>query len=912
MIRCRFANSRLSCLVLGLAVALSIGGGTSRAGEAPSTAASQHGFLDRVYTDEDGQHKYVVFVPYDYSPNKAWPVVLFLHGAGERGTDGRAQTAIGLGPAIKVREKTFPFLAVFPQCEKVKGRILTAWSAKSPDGKRALKILDDVQKQFRIDKDRQVLTGWSMGGYGVWSLAAATPKRWSAVVPLAGGGDTSVVKALTDLPLWAFHGTQDGAVRPEESRKMIAALKAAGGNPRYDELPDAGHDIWRTVYDDDALYTWMLNPSTANASRVRLSAKPGQKRLAEPNADEPFVPAVEITNAVYVRMGNQMLEALAVSVPEMIPPDLLTGQIDDMYDYTYVEGRNFQVTFSGITYQAQLPLAHIKAHAKDRLNIQLALENVVLTVGSTYVVGSDHSAVAGPINVVIGHQRPVWLSFDVTPYIENRKVRLKFVAARFDIPYDNWYVTSPAGVSTRGWGMTRSKVSRGLIDGLYGSKARIEQEITALVPSMLGQLEDKLVLTELDDLVSSLWPLPVYRPRIQVWPEEVVTDEKGITAVLGVAAAAIDPKSAPSSPKRIESIGRSAGTLPRGTGLQVGVAPDILRPLTDLLIQADMARIHVLDIPEKAFQPFADPVTLVQAIPDLKRYGDKVEVWSEFILAEPLTAVDVPTTNPKPQEPSDKKDKGTENAKTNTPQRLEFRLPKVLISLAIRTKPDSDEWTPYAELDIHVSQKAIAEAVTPDSQHRALRLAWFGEPEIRVVGRFAPDYRPQTPTIDVKKFTELFATGWRGWTSIGPASQTTVPDIDFGLSKLRLSSAGWSAPHLYVGFSPPGVKITNATDKPFDYDVKGPQSGWGGPYTLEPGDSHEYEVAYAMLYRRRTPEGEVLYTLPAGSHSKFRVPSTGGAPGLYLETDETPEDEAGAEDGASAKPEATKAESDSQ
>ncbi len=146
--------------------------------------------------------------------DKKWPVILYLHGAGERGTDGVLQTTVGLGPYVKERAATFPFFVVFPQCEDTQGRILTAWSPSSPDGRRALAILDSVEREFAIDSHRCVLTGWSMGGYGTWSLGAAEPKRWSALVPVAGGGDPAWAPKLKDIPIWAFQGANDQVVPP--------------------------------------------------------------------------------------------------------------------------------------------------------------------------------------------------------------------------------------------------------------------------------------------------------------------------------------------------------------------------------------------------------------------------------------------------------------------------------------------------------------------------------------------------------------------------------------------------------------------------------------------------------------------------------------------------------------------------
>ena len=215
---------------------------------------SKADFEQRVITDDDGEHSYAIFVPESYSADKKWPVVLFLHGAGERGRDGKRQLTIGLAPAIKKRQSSFPFIAVFPQCEDTSARYLAGWLADSPDAKRALKILNQVENDYSIDTSRRILTGWSMGGYGTWSVAAATPSKWQAILPLAGGG-ADLAGKLVDVPVWAFHGSEDAAIRPAQSRRTIAALRSAGAKPRYTEIAGGKHDITHIVYDTDARHS---------------------------------------------------------------------------------------------------------------------------------------------------------------------------------------------------------------------------------------------------------------------------------------------------------------------------------------------------------------------------------------------------------------------------------------------------------------------------------------------------------------------------------------------------------------------------------------------------------------------------------------------------------------------------------
>jgi predicted peptidase len=219
----------------------------STAQDAPKT-----GFLDRVFKEGDKEIKYVLFVPQGYNPEKEYPLILFLHGSGESGTDGKKQAAVGLGKAVKERAKTFPAIVVFPQSQK------GGWGAGSAEGKRALAIVEAVSKDYKVDSKRLYLTGLSMGGFGSWSFVAAQPEKWAAVVPVCGGGDPKTAAKFKDVPLWAFHGDKDTAVPVSRTRDMIDALKKAGGEPKYTEYPDVGHNSWDKAYATEELYEWLF------------------------------------------------------------------------------------------------------------------------------------------------------------------------------------------------------------------------------------------------------------------------------------------------------------------------------------------------------------------------------------------------------------------------------------------------------------------------------------------------------------------------------------------------------------------------------------------------------------------------------------------------------------------------------
>jgi predicted peptidase len=219
----------------------------------PARAADkdQHGFLNRVYKDAQGKEsRYVVFVYHDYNGDKPYPLILFLHSSSERGDDGERQVG-PLGNAIRPQEKTFPFITVFPQSR-------FHWRIESEDTERALAILADVQKEFKVDEKRLYVTGISIGGWGTFGLGMKYPDRWAAIVPIAGGGDPGQAAKIKDLPCWCFQGANDSEAFVKSTRDTIAAIKEAGGNPKYTEYPDVGHNCWEKAYATPELYAWLL------------------------------------------------------------------------------------------------------------------------------------------------------------------------------------------------------------------------------------------------------------------------------------------------------------------------------------------------------------------------------------------------------------------------------------------------------------------------------------------------------------------------------------------------------------------------------------------------------------------------------------------------------------------------------
>ena len=182
------------------------------------------------------------------------PLILFLHGAGERG-DNLEQVKVHGIPKIVEQQADFPFITIAPQCS-----LESSWPFEL-DTLQAL--LDDALANLPVDTARCYLTGLSMGGYGTWALAAHCPERWAAIAPICGGGSwlngfPQRVARLVNLPVWAFHGAKDTVVPQAESQQLVDALIANGGDAKLTIYPEAGHDSWSETYANPELYRWFL------------------------------------------------------------------------------------------------------------------------------------------------------------------------------------------------------------------------------------------------------------------------------------------------------------------------------------------------------------------------------------------------------------------------------------------------------------------------------------------------------------------------------------------------------------------------------------------------------------------------------------------------------------------------------
>jgi predicted peptidase len=236
------------------------------------------GFLDRTVKSGALTMKFQVYVPPTYDGQQSLPVILFMHGSGERGSDGLKQTQVGMPSQIRWHREWFNAIVVMPQCPDdsvFRGVVADA----------AYAALEKSVKEFHGDRDRLYVTGLSMGGYGVWQEIVDHPGVFAAAVAVSGGltpstdmanlyvavkGDDPyayVASVTKNLPVWIFHGAKDDVVPTVQSRKLAQAMRDAGTDVKYTEYPDVGHGAWEPAYADEELWKWLFAQRLTKAIR---------------------------------------------------------------------------------------------------------------------------------------------------------------------------------------------------------------------------------------------------------------------------------------------------------------------------------------------------------------------------------------------------------------------------------------------------------------------------------------------------------------------------------------------------------------------------------------------------------------------------------------------------------------------
>ncbi len=821
-----------------------------------------HGFIDRTFSDETGEHRYVVFVPHGQPPESGWPVILFLHGAGERGSDGRRQLDAGLGPLVKLRAETFPALVVFPQAEGLSGPILQTWSANSPDGCRAMAILDEVEALYPTDPARRVLTGWSMGGYGSWRLAAAYPEKWSAVVPVAGGGNSAIASQLTNINVWAFHGTQDHLVPVSEGRTMATAVREAGGRIAYSEINDVGHDVWRRVYDSDVVLNWMLSPDHELPDLDAFTLPEDRTHEDAETTAQPFDPVMIVENAMALRLGVDAMQTVAHGIPALVAErGGLTGELADVTDQFEMDDRTFDVRFGGLTFEALLAQAILRPRGADRLRTELAMRNVTLRIDHIEVTDGEVGFQAGPAEIVIGHREPVWLRVEVRPAVVDQQLSFKLLRSSFKIPDNNWYVSSPESITLQGDWLNEREVETAVVGGVYLRKETIEEQFLSAVPSLLDRLATEVSYEPLAQMVHALWPLPVYQPHLQVHPESISTDTAGVSLTLGVTVAGFENTRTPPV-GTVRASAPPAYEIDRTTDLRAGVAVDVIDHLSSLIAGTSAAQIYASDIPGRPFQELTDLTTLSHAIPGLDRFMTESEVWAALRLEDPLHL-----------QPGDG---SIPNASGQTG--LSIEVPRMSLALSVNPAPSTptDATTPRSppqhvlDASVHVRQPVTLALSPTENGDPGLSIAWGTQTQTSATVQPPETDTTLPPAVDESELARLFEQGWRRWTASQTQQVVDVPTMAVGQTKLTLRRMDWTGMCLSARFLPAATTLRNASEEAITFHVRGPDSRWSKARTLAPGAVSTYETGTQLTLRADRDWQFDRIELPPGTSWEWR------------------------------------------
>ena len=855
-----FVGLRSRFLVYTVLASLSLYGQSRGQSVTPAPAlpadAPQGQFVNRVLTDENGDHKYVVFVPANYTPDKKWPVILFLHGACNRGTDGRSQLVSGLAPSIRLRMAEYPFLVVFPQCEDTRSRVLGGWTDQPDDSARALKMLDNVEKDYSVDTKRECLVGLSMGGTGVWEIASRTQDRWAALVPVSAMSSTDLAPKLSKARAWVFHATSDPLVSPHIAKNMVAAVNSAGGKAYFTEVSKRAHDLSNVVFTQTALTDWLLDPSKEPNQDLTWVEPKGYNNGHE--LELPYVPGAEMARAVRFRICKDMLEALCFSAPAKLAEKPVSGYVGGVHQSTRLGGiLPIDVALSGLKYYGHLERVKVTPMAPNRLIVQAALRNVTMTVSNSQLSGKVLlSASAGPMNIVIGHRAPVWVTLELQPYVENRQIHLNLSNMDFKIPSDNWYVTEPSGVHVRGLPFLNGRVSDGLVEGVYSRKGEIERQVLNAIPPMVQNLEKKLNEAMLSKITCiGQIAMPIWQPRMKTFPEEILIDDAGITIVSSVMLGTLGQVPKDFKMRTYEAL--TEFPPPIKTGMEIDIAETVVPAWSELIMTGGVNRFNVFDFTPKEYHDLADRQFLQEIIPDLKRFGDELECNVDFLLAKPIRLLEPPADAPKP----------LESVPGNM---LTLSVQSVPLNVAMRRKGEI-RWKPVGQLDLHIDREYGPYVYKNGFAKRGPKFMEIGKFRIKSKWSFDPAYQPENAEVDEARFVATVLKAREAAQLLEGVKPDAVHDVVLNGVPLRMDAMDFVKKHLVVQYQLPGVLVTNDSNADLVYEVRGPLTDWSKPRTLAPGESDEYRVPYSLTWRRRMENQAQLYTLPLGKEGSFRV-----------------------------------------
>jgi len=750
------------------------------------------GFQFRTLHDSTGTHPYAVFVPRQYRADQKWPVVLFLHGAGERGNDPRLLLGGQLAVALE-HWPDLPFIAVFPQCEDQTGRALTGWLAGSSDADRALKILAEVERHFSINPQRRILAGWSMGGYGAWSLAAALPEKWSAVLVLAGGAlhDQLPLEKLAaqKTPVWAISARRDPLIPFERSQKLIAELNRLGGQGTFTLLESEDHDFCPQVFGSQKLFDWLVNPHQVIPAKIQFdehSPLPEETRYYE----REVIQRQTIPRALAIRLGNEPFQQLARELPALLSSAPFSGTLPDVDQTLGSSGHEMRVRLTGLRYQCDVTEIWAHGISGGRLGLDVSFHPLELAIEKTSLDSLHNQATTGPIHVRIGIHEPAILKLEVQPVTDSGKLVLRLLRKQFQFRDSNWYIVPPTEVDAHSDKFTSDQLVTGIVGSLYGARDDLTQRILNVVPELLHRAEAELQLRSAPGLARILSPLPVLVPDVKVSPARVRTDARGVSVVCDLKI----------------GVRGQFNNVPILTKLQLSDLPDddrisldiglgAITSISQLTVDQNAARVNVLDISEEKFAQLADPRVMNEVLPGLHAANGE-QLHSILRLVDPMVVTG-------------------KSASVASATSAELTLSSSKISIDVYRSPAA-KTSPIPVGQILFSLKQIIRIHPPtdeDDLEAAFQLVW--DPECRVEFLHGDSLAGSpVPEVNGNRFEQVFKEAWSTWGQAHGGQEIPMTVSRVGSSRLRLHQLKAAPRRLNLQLDvqsdlPPGPKNTS-------------------------------------------------------------------------------------------------------
>lgn len=719
------------------------------------------GFVRETYTDATGEHRYTVFLPEHYSPETRWPVVLFLHGAGQKGTDGIRPLAEGLATAL-IADPEAPFVAVFPQCENIHGRHLTCWSATSVDSKRALQILAAVEEKYSIDSSRRTLCGWSMGGYGVLNLATATPNLWRGVLAISGGrlDESESLQALAEshVPVWLIHGELDKLVPYERSTEFVTALNAAGGNGIELKVPSVGHDVWRYAFADPRVLNWLTQPDASLARSI--SALEPVDPLPEVSAFyiENETHLDKIPDTVALRLGNDSLEVISRGILDVIPQSALHGKLPDIKKSFSAGDLDVNIELTDVQFSGSVSDCQLKAISGGRFETVFGLAPLKLTFGGSRLSLGEDQARTGRFMIELGHRRPIQLILELQPTVTEDGLTLIPLRQQFTIDDDNWHIEPPKEIEVSSDEFQKDHVVTGLVGGLYLRKTEIEEAIKGVVPALLDVVQNELRSRDAPRLARLLWPLPALVPVLSLAPSQVKTDPDGLSLAFNMQIRVNnDDLSAAENPISPISSRLTVDRLPQTRHLDFQLLLDSITALGKVAVEDNLAFLNVLDIQDPRFDRLVLPEVVSEIFPDLKQTEDAT--WDVGLqLLDPFQVRDIG------------------QAEDADEALIQLVFPRTAF-IAVH-QPSGKEH----RIEFSLSQSLRINIVYEQGLARFVNMTWLQDPHLEVLEHSFNN------NVNSAAFRDQFLAAWSGWIKENSGGLKEIPRLRFGTAALVLES----------------------------------------------------------------------------------------------------------------------------